>query len=29
MSLAPKLDRIAARADELRHMLSESLNGET
>jgi peptide chain release factor 1 len=28
MNLAPKLDRIAARADELRAMLSEGLSGE-
>src|SRR5258708_11389064 len=29
MNLALKLDRIAARADELRAMLSEGLSGET
>ena len=28
MSLAPKLDRIAARAEELRHMLAQGLSGE-
>ena len=28
MSLTPKLDRIAARAEELRHMLSQGLSGE-
>ena len=28
MNLAPKLDRIAARADELRDMLTQGLSGE-
>jgi peptide chain release factor 1 len=28
MSLAPKLDRIAARAEELRHLLTQGLSGE-
>ena len=28
MSLALKLDRIVARAEELRHLLNEGVNGE-